>query len=423
MKAVILSVGDEVLCGEVVDTNAAWLAERLTEMGIEVVRHGTVGDVEEEIEEAVRDAARRTHLVVVSGGLGPTEDDLTRHALAKAAGAPLELHEGSLVQIEERFRRHGRRMSARNRIQAMIPAGATVLPNSEGTAPGFIVRCGETHVAVLPGVPREMKAMFENHLAPFIQALPIERWAVRIERLQLFGMPESLVNQIIRHLMRRGANPLVGIRVSDGVITVKLTATGRTEREAAEIIRPAWEEARRALGDAVFGGRDDTLEEVVARLLERHSKTIGVAESCTGGLIGHWLTQVSGISRFFLEDLVTYSNEAKVELLGVPAKTIEAVGAVSEEVAAAMAEGVRRRAKADLGLSTTGIAGPTGGSPEKPVGLVYVGLATEAGTEVKRLQLVGARAVIKDRAAKSALNLLRLRLQELGDWSSGRRDA
>ena len=230
-------------------------------------------------------------------------------------------------------------------------------------------------------------------------------------------MPESLVNQTILHLMRRDADPLVGLLVSEGIITVKLTATAQTAAAAAGLIRPVREECERLLGDVVFGRDGQTLHGAVAALLELYGKTIAVAESCTGGLIGHYLTEVPGISRFLLEDLVTYSNQAKAELLGVPAETIAAVGAVSEEVAAAMAEGVRRRAGADVGLSTTGIAGPAGGSPQKPVGLVYCGLAAESGTRVERLTLVGDRSVVKDRAAKYALHFLRLHLQRLGDWS------
>ena len=418
MNAVILSVGDEVVAGQIVDSNAAWLAEQLLELGVEVIRHEAVRDAEDEVEAAIRAAAPRCHLIVVSGGLGPTEDDLTRHGVAQAAGVGLELDDASLEHIEERFRRYGRQMPPRNRIQAMIPVGATVLPNSQGTAPGFVCCCDDTCVAVLPGVPREMKAMFTSHLKPFIEAMPLERHTVRVERLKLFGLPESGVNQTIRHFMQREANPLIGLLVSHGVISVKFTATARSQHEAEALIRPVRESCHRLLGEAVFGTGDDTLHGVAAALLERQGKTLAVAESCTGGLIGHYLTEVPGISRFLLEDLVTYSNASKIDLLGVPADTIAAVGAVSEQVAAAMAEGVRRRAKADIGLSTTGIAGPTGGSAEKPVGLVYCGLASDEGTRVERLKFVGARTVVKDRAAKAALNIVRLYLQHLGDWSA-----
>ncbi|MFP4055295.1 MAG: competence/damage-inducible protein A [Candidatus Brocadiia bacterium] len=419
MYAVVLSVGDEVVDGQVVDRNAAWLSRELLRLGVDVMRHEAVRDVEEAIEAAVREAARRAHLVVVSGGLGPTEDDVTRHGVAAAAGVHLELHEPSLARIEERFRRYGRPMPVQNRIQAMVPQGAAVLPNHEGTAPGFVVACQEAQVAVLPGVPREMEAMFVRHLRGLIGAMPVERRPIRTEVLRTFGLPESAINQTIRHLMGRVANPLVGLLVSEGVISVKFTATARTQEQAAGLIRPVREEVRRLLGDAVFGTGEETLEQVVARLLEARRATIAVAESCTGGLIGHYITQVPGISRFFLEDLVTYSDGSKTRVLGVPQETIERVGAVSQEVAAAMAEGVRRRAGADIGLSTTGIAGPGGASPEKPVGLVHFGLATEEGTRTEQRRLVGSRHVVKDRAAKAALDLLRRYLEERGDWSRG----
>ncbi len=420
MKAVIVSIGDEVLNGEVADTNAAWLAERLLELGVEISYHTCVGDVEEHVEQSLRYASKRVNLVVATGGLGPTHDDLTRHAASKVANAPLELHEESLAAIEERFRRFGRPMPAQNRIQAMIPRDADVLPNSEGTAPGFILRLGDACVAFLPGVPREMRAMFEKSLAPFITALPIERRAVRVERLHTFGVPESTVNEKLGNLVLRGANPLIGLRVSGGVVSIKLLATGPDQASVERVLGPTLDAVRQRFGEAIFGTDNDTLELAVARLLECHGKTLAVAESCTGGLVGHLLTNVPGISRFLLEDLVTYSNAAKTELLGVPAETIQAVGAVSAEVARAMAEGVRRRAKAAIGLSTTGVAGPTGGSDAKPVGLVYIGLATDVATTVERVQLVGSRELIKDRAAKSALNILRLHLGKMGDWSKCR---
>jgi nicotinamide-nucleotide amidase len=240
---------------------------------------------------------------------------------------------------------------------------------------------------------------------------------VRVERFHTFGVPESTVNERLGPLVLRGANPLVGLRVGSGVVSIKLLATGADDAAAERTLAPAVEAVQQRFGETIFGTGSDTLELAVARLLERHGKTLAVAESCTGGLVGHLLTNVSGISRFLLEDLVTYSNAAKTELLGVPAETIQAVGAVSEQVAKAMAEGVRKRAKADIGLSTTGIAGPTGGSAEKPVGLVYIGLASEAGSSVERVTLVGGRELIKDRAARFALNTLRLHLRKMGDWS------
>jgi len=411
MNALLLSIGDEVVAGQIADTNAAWLAERLLDLGVDVIAHEAVRDVVDEIEDAVHRAAARVDLVVATGGLGPTEDDLSRHGIAGAAGVGLELDEASLQHIRDRFYRYGRAMPERNRIQAMIPEGATVLPNTQGTAPGFAIAIGSALVAVMPGVPREMKAMFDLALSPLIEAMPHERRVVRVERVRLYRVPESLVNEKIRHLMDRDANPLVGLLVSGGVISVKFTAAAESQEAAAALIAPVREEVEELLGEQVFGHGDDTLEQVVARELERTGCTVAVAESCTGGLIGHYLTQVPGISDYFLEDLVTYSNEAKVDLLGVSPDAIRSVGAVSEEVAAAMAEGVRARSGADVAISTTGIAGPGGGSEAKPVGLVYMGLASEQGTVVERFTFVGDRAVVKDRAAKAALDMLRLHLK------------
>lgn len=416
MRAEVISVGDEVVGGQIVDTNAAWLAEQLVALGAEVTHHTAVGDDAPAVEAALRQAAARADVVVVSGGLGPTEDDLTRYGVAAAAGVELELDETALRAIQERYRLFGRPMPERNRIQAMMPHGAMVLPNAKGTAAGFIVQVGECVVAAMPGVPHEMKAMFAQKVAPFIRELPLERKVRRIEKLRLFGMPESAVNEAIRHLMSRDANPLVGLLVSRGIITVKFTAVANTEDEAARLIAPVREEARSILGPAVFGEGDDTLEETIGVLLAERRKTLAVAESCTGGLIGHLLTNVPGISAVLLEDVVAYSNEAKMEILGVSNEAIAAEGAVSKRVAASMARGVRGRASADLGLSTTGIAGPTGGSEEKPVGLVYFGLATDEGVAVERVRFVGDREVVKDRAARFALNMLRLHLLGQADW-------
>ena len=420
MRAEVLSVGDEVVAGQIVDSNAAWIAEQLVGLGIEVTHHAAVGDDAADVEAAVRLAAARSDVVVISGGLGPTEDDLTRHGVAAAAGVGLRLDEAALQAILERYRKFGRPMPERNRIQAMMPEGAMVLPNAKGTAAGFIVSVAECAVAAMPGVPHEMKAMFAGQVAPFVTSLPIERKVLRLETLRLFGMPESAVNEAIQHLMDRDANPVVGLLVSHGVITVKFTATADSEPAAAALIAPVREEARRILGRAVFGEGSDTLEERVGELLAEQRKTLAVAESCTGGLIGHLLTNVPGISAVLLEDVVAYSNEAKMEALGVSNEALAAEGAVSKRVAASMARGVRKRSGADFGLSTTGIAGPGGGSPEKPVGLVYFGWATGDDVAVERVTFVGDRAVVKDRAARYALDMLRLHLTGQSEWD--RRD-
>lgn len=407
MNAEILSVGDELTLGIVVDTNSAYLSERLAAIGVRVAYHASVGDVAAELEAALRTACTRVPLVIVTGGLGPTRDDITRQAIARVAGKELRLHEPSLAQIRQRFCNRGVPMPESNEVQALIPEGATVLPNTRGTAPGFLVTVGECLVAALPGVPSEMKAMFEAAVRPALLERSGGGTVLVTRKLRSYGLPESLVNEKVGHLMEAGANPAIGLLAENAIISVKITARGQDQSEARALIDGAADRVRAILGEALFGADEDTLEGAVARLLEARPQTLAVAESCTGGLICDRLTNVPGISRFLLAGLVTYSNEAKSELLGVAPERFAEVGAVSAEVCEAMANGARSRCQADLGLAVTGIAGPSGGSPTKPVGLTYIGLATEAGTDVKERRFAGSREQVKDRTAKAALNMVR----------------
>ncbi len=407
MRAEILSVGDEVVSGQIEDTNSAWLSQRLLDLGIPVGEHVAVGDEEKEIADAVRVAASRAAVVVVTGGLGPTHDDVTREAVAAAAGAELVLHPPSLDHIKDIFASRGMEMPLSNERQADIPRGGDVLPNATGTAPGFRVRVGAADVFVLPGVPSEMKDMFDAEVVPL---LPRAGCAFAVRILRCFGMSESLIAETLAAGLERDSAVRLAFLPSEGIISVKFTACAVSREAAEERLRPLAERTRELLGGVVFGEGDDTLELAAARLLESQGKTLALAESCTGGLVAARLTDVPGISRWFLEGVVAYSNEAKVRLLGVEPGPLGTAGAVSEEVARAMAEGVRRRAGADVGVGITGIAGPSGGTLEKPVGTVHVAVATAAGTVHRKLALRGARAVVKDRAAKHALNLLRLEL-------------
>ena len=412
-RAEVISVGDELVLGQIVDTNAAYLATRLAELGIETILHTAVGDDHERLVETLRTASQRCDLVLVTGGIGPTKDDITRHAIAEAAHAPLVLHDELVTTLHERFHSRGYTMPESNKVQAMIPEGATIIPNAFGTAAGFRIRINAADVAVLPGVPPEMKPMFEDELVPWLRREYAGR-AIVVRRLLSFGLPESTVGEKIGHRMDRGSNPLVGLLATDAVITIKIIATADSEDEAQRMIEPIEREARDAIGDAIFGTDDDTLEIAVARLLDERGMTIATAESCTGGLVASRLTDVPGISQFLLEGVVTYSNEAKTRLLGVPEELFATVGAVSPEVAKAMAEGMRERSGADIAVGITGIAGPGGGTDEKPVGLVYIAVADAAGTDVEQRNFRGPRTIIKDRAAKTALNLLRLRMQRHG---------
>ncbi|MBN1488470.1 MAG: competence/damage-inducible protein A [Phycisphaerae bacterium] len=410
MHAIVMSMGNELTSGQTVDTNSAWLSRQLAALGISVRRHITVADELDVIRAALDAAARDADVVLTTGGIGPTEDDLTRHALAAAMGVGLEFHAPSLEHIREFFARRSRDMPEANRIQAMFPAGSTPIENICGTAPGIQAKLHQADVFVMPGVPREMRVMFERSVAPLLAGRGAG--VILMRTVHTFGAGESDVGTTIRDLMRRGRNPTVGTTAQQTIIGVRIQAAGRDFAEARRLLDADTAELRRRLGDLVFGEDDETLADAVGAQLLRTGQTVATAESCTGGLIAKSLTDVSGSSAYFLSGLVTYSNEAKVRLLAVPEALILEHGAVSAPVAEAMAVGGRRLFGADCALSTTGIAGPTGGTATKPVGLVFFGLAHAGGCEVheRRFGSELTRKEIRDRARKFALNLLRLRL-------------
>lgn len=403
MRAVILSVGDELIAGTTVDTNSAYLSRRLGERGIGVVRHVTVGDDAEAIAAAISDAAGAAEVVLATGGLGPTLDDLTRDGLARAMGAELREDPRQLERIAKLFAARGRPMKPSNRRQALVPVGAAAIDNDRGTAPGLAAMVGAARVFAMPGVPHEMVAMYQEQVAA---RLPAPGAVVRKD-VHTFGAGESDVGEMIADLMARGATPSVGTTASAGVITVRVAASGDTaEQAAAEAARTA-AEVRRRLGELVFGEDGQTLAGAVGAALAAAGQTLALAESCTGGLLGQMVTAVPGASEYFLGGAVCYADRAKAELLGVPGELIRSHGAVSEPVAAAMAEGARRRFGADWAVGITGIAGPTGGTADKPVGLVFIALAGAAGTKVHRHVFGGTREIVRQRAAFAGLNHLR----------------
>jgi nicotinamide-nucleotide amidase len=415
MDAVIISVGTELVTGQCVDTNSAWLSGELSPFGVQVVRHVTVGDDVERLEGAIREAMGKAGIIVITGGLGPTADDITRDALAAAIDAPLEENAEALGQIRAMFERWQRHMSDANRVQALIPRGCEIIPNKRGTAPGIRHRGDRTEMFALPGVPAEMKAMFTAAIEPVVRAAAGEA-AMVVGRLLCYGIAEAKVGELLADLMDRTRNPLVGTTASNAVISVRVVARGGNPDEARQLVESDLAEIRARLGSAVFGEGEATLQEAVARLLIQQGKTVAVAESCTGGLLAKRLTDVPGSSAYFRCGYVTYSNEAKSALLQVSPELIATHGAVSEATARAMALGCRSAAGTDFATSITGIAGPSGGSPpDKPVGLVYIGLADSNGVEVKGAILGEhlSRAEIRDRSSKAALNLLRLRLLRL----------
>jgi competence/damage-inducible protein CinA-like protein len=412
MRAEIISIGSELVSGQSLDTNSQWLSRELADLGISVALHTTLGDILADHVAVFRAACDRADLVVVTGGLGPTQDDLTREALAECAGVQLVQHPDSLAAIAAMFARRNRVMTERNRTQAFFPEGASPLPNPVGTAPGIWMRIGRTAFACLPGVPSEMKLMFRERVVPKLRE---ERFVERIivhRKINLFGKGEAEIEAQAMDLTVRGRIPEVGITAHDATISFRISASAATEDEAKSLIEPTARLIYERFGNLILGeGAVDMPQSVLAELV-RSKATLATAESCTGGLIAHMITELPGVSPFYPGGVVSYSNEAKSELLGVPQSLIEAHGAVSPEVAAAMAEGVRKRFGAEIGLSTTGVAGPAGGTPEKPVGLVYLGLSTAEATQTRRLD-IGAdqpRAIIQHRASKAALNWARLTL-------------
>ncbi len=406
MRAIIISIGDELTGGAVVDTNSAHLSRRLAEHGIAAIRHVTVADDAEAIAAAIAAAAGAAEIVIVTGGLGPTKDDLTRQGLATAMNAELREDPRCLERISAFFASRRRQMKPSNRTQALVPVGAEPIDNDCGTAPGLFARLGSARVFALPGPPHEMAEMFEKKVAP---RLPAAGAIVR-RAVHTFGAGESDVGEMIADLMDRGGSPQVGTTASAGAISVRIAAAGRTVDDAEATAERTAAEVRRRLGELVFGQDDETLAAVVGKALHAAGATLAVAESCTGGMIGETITSVPGASEYFLGGVVSYANEAKAELLGIGADVIAANGAVSEAVAAAMAEGAAGRFGADWGVGVTGIAGPTGGTAEKPVGLVYVAIAGPSGTKVHRHVFPGDRDVIRRRAALAAINHLRLAL-------------
>jgi nicotinamide-nucleotide amidase len=410
MRACIVSIGNELLNGQTVDTNANWLQRELLALGIPTEGVWDVGDDISRIVSTLKQASEVGNIILITGGLGPTDDDITRQTLADFMGVELEFHQQLFDKIETFFKARKYPMPQINRVQAYIPKNTFAIDNPIGTAPGIHAAAKNKDYFSLPGVPVEMKRMFADYIQPRLKTQhtgPI----VLTGRIFCYGTGESTIAQMLGDRMKRGQNPLINCTVSGGDITLHIVARADNFQQAQRMIDEQKRELVEILGSIVYSTEDKSLAEVTGQLLQKGKMTLATAESCTGGLVGKLLTDVPGSSEYYLGGWVTYSNEVKMRELGVPGELLEQYGAVSEPVAKAMAQGAIQKSGADTAIAVTGIAGPGGGTDQKPVGLVYIAVQMGKNIEVKEFRFAPlSREMIRQRAALSALNLLRLTL-------------
>jgi nicotinamide-nucleotide amidase len=409
LAAEIIAIGSELLTPEKTDTNSLWLTGKLNDIGIDVKLKTIVGDDGARLEETVRDAVRRSDIVFTTGGLGPTEDDITRQFTAKALGRKLVYHDDIEKHLREGFRNWGRDMPEINKRQAYIIEGAEILPNPNGSAVGMYVDSDGKLLAMLPGPPRENQPMFTDHVLPKLKAIAGEVYVKR-RILRVSGLGESAVDEIAAPIYTKYADVQTSILFNKSEVEIHIAARGDNQVEAETTAGKLADELAAALGKAVFSTNGETMEEIVGIRLKERGETVSVSESCTGGLIGRRLTEIPGSSAYFMEGSITYSNEAKIRTLNVPPEVIANHGAVSAECAEAMAAGMRERAGTDHAISVTGIAGPDGGSDEKPVGTVFIGYSGATGVKSVKIVLPGDRYLIRWRASQAALDFLRRQL-------------
>jgi nicotinamide-nucleotide amidase len=411
MQAELLSVGTELLLGHVLDTNASFLAEKLSGLGIDVFYKTTVGDNPRRLAEALRHSLARSDLVISTGGLGPTSDDITAAIVSEVVGEEVAVHQPSAQRIRHRLQERGLEPGESHLKQAHLPRGSIAVPNPVGTAPGFIVEKGGKTVIALPGVPAEMTAMMVESVIPYLRQRLKAPGIIKSRVLKFTGIGESLLEEKLKDLMTGQKNPSLAPLAKVGEVHLRITAKADSEAEADQMIAELEQRVRSRVGEHIFGADAETIEEVVGRRLRERGMKLATAESCTGGLIGHRLTNVPGSSDYFTGTVVAYSDAAKVCLLGVPEELIRRHGSVSEPVALAMAKGARAIAGSDVGLAVTGIAGPGGATAKKPVGLVHVAVSSAAGERCEAHHLAGDRLLVKERAAQAALNLLLRQLE------------
>ncbi|CAN5161232.1 competence/damage-inducible protein A [soil metagenome] len=410
MKAEIISIGSELTSGQNLDTNAQWLSQRLAEIGVAVGWHTTIADDFEDNLAALRIATDRAGLVLITGGLGPTQDDLTREVMARLGGVELALHQESLERIEQMFASRRRVMPDRNRVPAMFPQSATPIPNARGTAPGVWMKHGSSHLAAMPGVPSEMFAMYRDWVQPRLLEIGVGGGIQVQRKINCFGAGESAVEAKLLDITKRGHVPEVGITVSDATISLRILARAQTAALAQEEIEPVERLIRERLGEWVFGVEHEELQHAVATHLRAAHLTLATAEGVTGGMIARCLTSVPGASEWFKGGVVAYQTDSKLSQLAILPALIEEHGFASVPVAEAMATACRIKFGTDLGVSAVGIAGPEGGTYDKPVGLVIASVSWEGGVRSQSFSWVGTRTEVQSRGAKLALNLARLHL-------------
>lgn len=408
MNAEIISVGTEILLGDIVNTNAQYLSEQLANLGINVFSQLVIGDNSERLYETFEKAFEKADIVITTGGLGPTEDDLTKETGAKYFSLELVLDEESKSSILKRFKAMGVEPTLNNLKQAYLPKNCVKLPNNNGTAPGCIIEKNNKILIMLPGPPKEMKPMFDNSVAPYLKTKQDSILVSKVLRVMNIG--ESKMETLIKDLIDNQTNPTIAPYAKENEAIIRITAKAKDETEANKLIEPVVTSIKQILGDNIYGQDNDTLESIVAKLIMEKNMTISVAESCTGGLLAATLVNYAGVSEIFKEGVVTYSNEAKINRLGVREETLKKYSAVSNQTALEMAEGIAKTANTNIGLSTTGIAGPGGATKEKPVGLVYVGICINGKTITKKLHLIGDRQKIRSKTVYTVLDLLRRQL-------------
>ena len=408
MKCEIIAVGTELLLGNIVNSNARYLSEKLAELGLDVFYHITVGDNIDRLKEVILESLKRSDIIITTGGLGPTDDDITKEGVAEALGLKLIPHNQSLEKIEGYFKDANRLMPACNRKQGYIPEGAIVLENHNGTAPGILIEKDEKVIIMLPGPPKEMMPMFANQVYTYLKVK--SDFIIKSKTLRVVGIGESAIQEKLQHIFDTQSNPTVAPYAKEGEVHLRITAKCQNEAEANILLNEMEMKITNILKDRIYGFDEESLEYIVYKLLKEKNKTLSIAESCTGGMISGRLTNVAGVSSVFMNSIVTYSNEAKKNFLKVKEKTLIEYGAVSPETAIEMAKGIMLVSGTDVGLSVTGIAGPDGGTAEKPVGLFYIGIAIGDVVEAHRFCYPGSRERIRNMATIKALDILRGKL-------------